>query len=356
MIALLLVACASSDPGAWRAGELVVEQIGLAAGTIGEAALIVGPDGTSVLLDVGNDAHAGAVRDAVVRHLGEPRVDWIVLTHFHADHVGAMDELDVAVGSGVITRGPYDLDPEAANADEWAEVAALRGTLPFVDLCEGPEEAPADISAGGPWPAGGCAGLAGAGDSDGIGIVPLGEGAALRVIVGDGFTATDHAEVGADENARSLGGTIRWGDFSYWWGGDLTGGGKGTPDVEGWLATALDPSDLPAEGVDVAHLHHHGISSSTSAAWVDRLLPDGGGDRHVVIGATGSYLSAPSEDALTMVSDRLGAGSAWATETGWTAGNDPRLVVAHGGVLVRVSEGGDRCSVEADGSAAACGG
>ncbi|MFN7145431.1 MAG: MBL fold metallo-hydrolase, partial [Myxococcota bacterium] len=331
LLALALTACAGNAPPAWSPGELYIEQIGLGAGTIGEAALLVGPEGTAVLLDVGNDAHADAVAEAVERATGSRRVDWIVLTHFHADHVGGMDDLGVEVTRGVVTRGDLDRTDDA-NADEWDEVTALRAVLPFVDLCEGEGVAT------------GCPGLAGPGVSEGPGVLALGEGAELRVLVADGFTVTDtgvaaFGELGADENARSLGGIVRWGDFVYWWGGDLTGGGKGTPDVEGWLAGVLPADALPPEGVDVAHLHHHGISSSTSAAWAARLFP---GDTHgaAIVGATGAYLDAPSDEALATVGPRLGDGLVWATENGWTATTDDRLHVAHGSVVVRVAADG----------------
>jgi hypothetical protein len=337
----LLAACRSEAPAVWAPGELYVEQLDLGGGTIGEAALIVGPDGTRVLVDVGNDAHADAVASAVLRATSTADVHWIVLTHYHADHIGGMDELAIGVTEGVITRGAYDLG-EDANAEEWAEVVALREQMPFFDLCSGTGTA-----------ASGCPGLAG-GTGAVPGVLALGEGAELRIVVADGFTAGAAFEglggsVADDENARSLGGTVRWGEFVYWWGGDLTGGGKGTPDLEGWLADVLPEAEMPEDGVDVAHLHHHGLSSSTNARWAERLFPTGATSRSAIVGATGAYIDAPSEEALAEVTPRIGEGFVWATENGWTATTDARLRVAHGPVIVRVQAGVAGHTVEAAG-------
>ena len=51
-------------------GELIIEQIYLPGAVSGESALIIGPDGTSVLIDVGNDSHQAEVREAVMRRIG----------------------------------------------------------------------------------------------------------------------------------------------------------------------------------------------------------------------------------------------------------------------------------------------
>ncbi|MDP7114833.1 MAG: MBL fold metallo-hydrolase [Myxococcota bacterium] len=93
VLALLAVGCAGGDVDPWAPGELLIEQIGLTGEAIGEAALVVGPDGTTVLIDVGNDAHAGRVLGALERHGDSAAVDWVLLTHYHADHIGGFDKL-----------------------------------------------------------------------------------------------------------------------------------------------------------------------------------------------------------------------------------------------------------------------
>src|SRR5215467_14948588 len=62
----------------------------------GNGTLFVTPSGESVLIDTGNAN--GAVRDAgrimqAVRDAGLTQIDHLILTHYHADHFGGMEEL-----------------------------------------------------------------------------------------------------------------------------------------------------------------------------------------------------------------------------------------------------------------------
>lgn len=63
----------------------------------GNATLLVSPAGESLLIDTGNGGQAAA-RDAdrimaAVRDAGVSQIDYLVTTHFHTDHIGAMAEL-----------------------------------------------------------------------------------------------------------------------------------------------------------------------------------------------------------------------------------------------------------------------
>lgn len=319
---LALLACAPEPAAPWVPGELVIEQIGLDGVALGEATLVIGPDGTALLVDVGNDAHTREVEEALERHGVTP--SFVVITHLHADHLGGL--ADLGLDAPVVWRGPYDIDARAANAGEWEE--ACEGAAEAVDLCDGEAPAPCDLDGDdAPWPASSCGGWS----------ADLGEGATFEVLAANGWHGGERFDLGyddeEDENARSLVGAVTWGDFTWIFAGDLTGGGKDTPDVEGWLAPRLG---LDA---DVLLLAHHGIRSSTQDAWVDAVL-GGEGDHHAIVGATNGYLAAPAQEVLDRVAPRLGGGDIWATEDGMTAGEHARLKVAHGGVVVRVTMDG----------------
>jgi beta-lactamase superfamily II metal-dependent hydrolase len=88
----------------------------------GNAQLYVTPSGESVLIDTGN-AGAAAARDAeriaaAVKAAGLTRIDHLITTHFHADHVGGVLEVAARVPVGeFIDHGP--------NVQPGAQIDAL---------------------------------------------------------------------------------------------------------------------------------------------------------------------------------------------------------------------------------------
>jgi hypothetical protein len=310
----LLLACPAPPAAPWEPDTLLIRALDLPGPALGQSTLVVGTDGTSALIDLGNDRHADAVLERVVQVTGDASVDWVVLTHLHADHIGAADELlsgALQVRQGVIWRGPIDLDQ--GNAGEVDELLAALQDHSSVALCsEQACELPVALDLG---------------------------DAELEIFLAAGHVATETGVQQVDvplseENAQSLGGVIRLDGFQYVFAGDLTGGGKDTPDVEGAVA-ALAPVAV-APPVDVVHLNHHGISSSTNAAWVDWLLD--AGDAHALVGANGAYGDAPSQQALDALDGHLGAGHVWVTAPGRFGSGD--FVDAQGDVAVTVEPGG----------------
>jgi beta-lactamase superfamily II metal-dependent hydrolase len=64
----------------------------------GNATLFVAPSGESLLIDTGNVAPAAALRDAgrimaAARDAGLTRIDNLIITHWHGDHYGGLEEL-----------------------------------------------------------------------------------------------------------------------------------------------------------------------------------------------------------------------------------------------------------------------
>ena len=361
-------------------GELVIEQIYFPGMTMGEATLVVGPDGTSVLIDTANDSQSAEVFEAVERRVGARVVDWVVVTHYHNDHIGGFDNLFVAsavngddplvVTRGVVTRGFVDVASDTAGVADFLELCGVLADAAWADrrfdLCGAPDDMPCGGDADGvPWPAAECDGLLRgdlsdpADDASGaLTYLPLGEGARLYLYQAEARAAADGAVVSAEadglsvgeggeepENARSVGGALRWGDFTWTFNGDTT---AAAPEMEGWLAglgdgitTAASGSPLvPAGDADVVHLGHHGLDSATGQAWVDWLLPDDGRDRNAEVGNTAMYYRSPAQEVLDRVGPRVGGGFIWANTLGILPGSHERLVDAEGALVIRVADGG----------------
>lgn len=347
------------------AGELTIIQLDLPSGfaaAIGESALVVGPDGTTVLIDVGNNSHDDDVRAAILalntQDLVPSRgfaardplaVDWIVLTHFHGDHIGAMADLltgpqALKVRQGIVHRGFVDLGPGANEADTAALCNLLRSpALSSLDvpLCTAAAQAPCSGWTQ-QYPAVDCPGLRAP-------AIALGGGATLTFLAADARTAAAAAptfpnDTSNQENARSLVGELRHGSFRYHFAGDLTGAGTAAePDVESFVASRRDG------GSDVVHVNHHARNTSSNAAFVSALAPLDGQSRNAVAGINPAYLGSPQPEPVAAWLDqgRLGDGRLWVTRVAAGGTTHALLVEARASVIVQTIQAGAGYRVQA---------
>lgn len=368
----------ASDAGGDQqpSGSMTVEQIGL-SGMMGESALIIGPDGTSVLIDTGGDGHAAKIIEVIDRALPSRRIDWVVITHYHADHDGGFDKIflpssangndPVEIARGVISRGLFDMDADfAANDSDFQQycnaVTDPQWDVLHYDLCNGSEECSCDGSEpGNPWPASDCDGLLlgnledPSDDQAGkLSYLNLGAGATMTFYNANAHLATGSGVISAEdsgisvgeggtgpENNRSLGGIIHWGNFYYSFHGDLSS------QIEDFITAHSDEIEIEPSGamlvppgaMDVSKLSHHGLVSSTDQAWVDWLYPDDGQNRNAIVGTDSGYWFSPSAAVMGRLEPRLGTGYIWVTRLGTMPGDNPRRKVAGGSVVIRVLEG-----------------
>ena len=341
-------------------GELFYAQIGLGGISLGESALIVAPDGTRILIDVGNDSHddeisAGlAAVTAQMNQAGfEPRdpasLEHVVITHSHADHADGLEDLlgDVQLTGQIVHRGLLDIT-DAANVDTVAQLCRSLALAPGAStaLCTGAQAPGCDPDGWtGSYPSSGCGGAV------------LGP---LEIVAINGYIgATSYqAEVGAirtddlnGENARSAVGVVSHGEFRLLITGDLTAASADSDPVEEFYAGhILAAAGLDARGVDVVHLAHHGRDSSNSTDWLDVVAPKDGFTRNAIIGVSTAHLGSPHQIVVdnTLADERLAGGLIWSTTIAAGGATDPQLIDARGGqLLIATRESGRSYVVQA---------
>lgn len=311
----------SSPPLTPLMGELFLAHIGLEGLSIGEATVAQLPDGTRVLIDVGNDSHARDVIAAVDSFFGARTIELMVLTHHHADHEDALPDILDALSVGtMVHRGLTDFTA-AANETTVGRVCAARARTTEVELCTNGLRA-CDTAA---WSvaATGCPGLpytAGFGALEILAANGTANGMSLRPLL---------TQDNNGENARSLVGVLKHGAFRYVFAGDLTGGGSNTDAVEAFMVSQLGARLPPA---DVLHLSHHARDTSSSTPWIEHLLPADGRPRHAVAGISSLHVGSPHALVVRAVEPRLNGGGLFVTRVAAT-GESTGVIDARGGTV-----------------------
>lgn len=372
--------------------------VALAAQTpTGESAIVVGPDGTLALIDVGNTQHVDTVRSAIkalntneltpARGYATARaplqVEWILITHLHSDHMAGMEGLltgpeALQVTKGIVHRGFVDLGSSVSltkgktshpHYDSFCPLVRS-GTYAAVDrpLCHS-AALPSCVSAnwaGNHYVATDCNGLTtgdlstAADDASGASsFISLGGGARITLLgingyahAGSSLTVFSPAwgyDDNDQENARSMLGIISHGLFRFVFAGDLTGSGSSdAPDLESFYVTQLG-ANWGARGTDIAHANHHARKTSNGPNYTASLAPKDGRSRNVIAGINAGYtglpgtgVASPSRDALAWWCDgnRLVGGNFWVTNTAPFGSSNAQLIDAKSNVLFQTIQGG----------------
>ena len=330
----------------WSEGVLDIHQISTGRGN---AALCVFPDGTTMLVDAGAAADGQPLADTDPRPDGTKRVgewiadyiakagveklDYAVITHFHADHMAGIRDVAARVPiTTLIDRGYTYLKPEdklfqsyEAFAKEHGSEALRVGKSDQIVLRRAASKYPTfevrNVAANG--------------------VVWTGSGDATVNI----FPALDKlaAEDKPSENMCSIGLRIRYGKFDWFTGGDMPGvPDAGAPEwqsIETAVAKAIGPTDVHV-------VNHHGSIDPESAVFLATL-------KSTVMVLPSWSATHPSQDALKrMMTQRLYAGphDIFATlvrqpakiSIGSRAG---QLKADHGHIVIRVAPGGESYQV-----------
>lgn len=272
----------------------------------GDGAVLISPRGEVVLFDAGKDMKR---RDcskplAYLDQLGVKRIDYLVVSHYHFDHIGCVPEV---LDQAPLQKDAFDRGQNypGATYDNYVSAVSDHRKTPQV------------------------------GDA-----IRLDQGSGNEVVVT--VVALNGAGIKtSNENDLSLAATIAFGQFKAEISGDLSG--DNTDQYED-----IETSVAPKVGrIDVYKVHHHCSSHSTNEAWLTTTKPTIG----IISTGDGNSYGHPSADCLERL-HKQGVRTYW-TEAG--AGADPEagLDVVGGNIVVEVALGAATFTVRPSGSDAA---
>ncbi len=218
----------------------------------GQSTLVVSPSGQSLLVDTGWPGFDSRDADRIVaaaKDAGVTELNFVVITHFHRDHVGGVPQLLSKMKVGTfIDHGQNREDSDVTREDYAAYEKAIAASGSKRETLK-----PGDII-----PITGIRAQVLTADGDRITTPLPGAGEENPYCVGQ-----PPAPVDATENARSLGTLFTFGKFRFIDLGDLT------KQKEMQLVC---PKNLVGT-VDLYLTTHHGWNQSNSPAIVDALHP-----------------------------------------------------------------------------------
>jgi len=245
-------ACASS-PASATASDLRIFFIDVEGG---QATLFITPTGQSLLMDTGWPGNNGRDADRIVRVAklaGLTRIDYVLISHYHTDHVGGVPQLVARIPVGTfIDHGPNRELDHGITEHGYAEYQKV--------LSSGPAKH-RTLAPGDHLPITGMRATVISGDGNLI-AAPL-SGAPGAGSPNDFCKSSAPRPADQTENARSLGVEIDFGKLRILDLGDLTW------DKEMQL---MCPTNKLGN-IDILIVSHHGWNQSSSPALVDAIHP-----------------------------------------------------------------------------------
>jgi beta-lactamase superfamily II metal-dependent hydrolase len=327
---------ATQRTGRWLPGTLEIHHIYVGQG---DSVLMIAPNGKTLLYDIGErdwplHENAEQVTQYVEQVTGKREIDYVVLSHFHQDHVGnsKLTESKNQYDGGifwllknhalnihkVIDRGFEPLLPHTPIAQKYKE---------FSESEEGKKLLTRETARLGP------------------GQIDLGPEINVTIVAANGKVYKDgkevtvlsdqeiHSDPPPSENDLSLCLKITWNDFEYFIGGDLSG--QNHPSPYGYKYHDIESAVADAVGnIEVYRVSHHGSDHSSNAHTIATLDPE----VSIVSAGTANRFGHPRQEVIDGL---LATGDLFVTaREGGASSAKFKRAVGGGNVIVRVYNGG----------------
>jgi beta-lactamase superfamily II metal-dependent hydrolase len=262
----------------------------------GDATLIRHANGKTVLIDAGNTGKGKNVVLPLLQRLGITSLDYVIASHYHADHIGGLDEVIQGLSPDSIRqvwdRGSNTPLPTTKAFSDYGLAAASTGRHQQIALGQ---------------------------------TLELADGVTLRCLAVDG-AVLNFGEVPnsrTDENNLSLAWLLslrhtvgdRTYTFQYFTGGDCGG-------VTGTYADLETPLAAVAGDVDALKINHHGSRYSTNQTFLENLRPEA---VIVSVGDRNTY-GHPAQETLDRLQNAESVRFIYQTEAG-SGGSVPKVKV-----------------------------
>ena len=246
-VSVLLFAAPRPSQAQAKSKQLVIYSIDVEGG---QATLLVSPSGASLLVDAGWPGNNGRDADrveAAMRDAGISKIDHLLVTHFHVDHVGGVPELAKRVPIGeFIDHGENREDSDITRHDYAAYIKAIEGKPRRI------------VHPGDTISILGLSTIVLTADGEHISAIP-----GVKPVPNPYCAAEPNPEGDPTENARSIGFLVTYGKFRFLDLGDLTKAKE---------IALVCPND-PIGHIDLYLATHHGFNLSNSRAIVGAIHP-----------------------------------------------------------------------------------